>query len=88
MQQLQQGQSFKARCWEKGGGQEGQYPKWFKGKKDSHITNTIKTVSKNPIVWTYGSISQPDAWIADLAAMVHVSCNCDDFTSYRKYDES
>jgi len=24
----------KARCWAKGGGQEGQYPKWFKGRRD------------------------------------------------------
>ena len=24
----------KARCWAKGGGQEGQYPEWFKGRKD------------------------------------------------------
>src|SRR5882724_3586279 len=26
-------------------------------------------------------------WIADLAATVHVSCNCDNFTSYQKYDK-
>ena len=78
---------FKAKCWAKGGGQEGQYPEWFKGKRDSHTTNTIKTVSENPIVWTCGSISKPDVWIADSAATVHVSCNCDNFTSYQKYDE-
>ena len=48
---------FKAKCWAKGGGQEGQYPKWFKGRKDSHTSNTVKAVSENPIVWTCGSIS-------------------------------
>jgi len=26
-------------------------------------------------------------WIADSAATVHVSCDRDDFTSYRKYNE-
>jgi len=25
---------IKARCWAKGGGLEGQYPEWFKGKRD------------------------------------------------------
>src|SRR5882724_8927236 len=49
---------FKAKCWAKGGGQEDQYPEWFKGKRDSHTANTIKPVSKNPIVWTYVSISK------------------------------
>src|SRR5882724_6833614 len=78
---------FKARCWAKGGRQEGQYTEWFKGKRGSHTTNTVKTVSETPIVLTYGSISQPDVWIADSAATVHVSCNHDDFTSYWKHNE-
>jgi len=66
---------FKAKCWAKGGGQEGQYPKWFKGRKDSRTSNTVKAVSENPIVWKYGSISRPDMWISDSATTVHVSCN-------------
>ena len=45
----------KARCWAKGGGQEGQYPEWFKGKRDSCTSNTIKTVMDMPIVWMYGA---------------------------------
>ena len=47
----------KARCWGKGGGQEGQYPEWFKGKKDQHTSNSVQTVTKTPIIfiWTYGS---------------------------------
>ena len=33
---------IKAKCWAKGSGQEGQYPKWFKGRKDSCTSNTMK----------------------------------------------
>jgi len=72
---------------EKGGGQEGQYPEWFKGRKDSHTSNTVKTATETPIVWTYGLAKQPDAWIADSAAMVHISSNQNNFSSYHKYDE-
>jgi len=46
---------MKVRCWANGGGQEGQYPEWFKGKKDQCTSNMIKVVTETPIVWTYGS---------------------------------
>jgi len=59
----------------KGSRQEGQYPEWFKGRKDSCTSNTIKMATEMPIVWAYGSVSEPDMWIANLAAMVHVSSN-------------
>jgi len=46
---------MKARCWEKGGGLEGQCPEWFKGKKDPHTSNLVKAVTETLIVWTFGS---------------------------------
>ena len=78
----------KVKCWAKGGGLEGQYPEWFKGKRYLCTSNTVNTVTETPIVWAYGSTSLPDVWIADLAATVHVSSDRDDFSSYQKYDES
>jgi len=73
---------IKVRCWEKGRGQEGQYPEWFKGKKDSHTSNMVKSITETPIVWTYGSAGRPDIWFADSAVTVHVSPNREDFTTY------
>jgi hypothetical protein len=78
----------KIKCWAKGGGQEGQYPEWFKGKKDLRTSNTVKTVTDTHIVWAYGSKGHSDVWYADSAATVHVSPNRQDFTSYRKYEEN
>ncbi len=72
----------KIRCWAKGGGQEGQYPNWFKGKKDPHTSNTVNAVTETPIVWTYGATGRPDVWFANSAATVHVSPSHEDFTSY------
>ena len=72
----------KVKCWAKGGGQEGQYPEWFKGKKDTQTSNTIKVVTDTHIVWTLSSNGSPDVWYTDLAATVHVSPNCEDFSSY------
>ena len=65
----------------KGSRQEGQYPEWFKGRKDSYTSNTIKMATKTPIVWAYSSVSKPDMWISDLSVTVHVSSNSDGFTS-------
>ena len=65
---------IKVKCWAKGGGQEGQYPDWFKGRKGSNH-NTVKTITDTPIVWTYGSNKNLEEWIADSAATVHVSPN-------------
>ncbi len=77
----------KNRCWAKEGGQEGQYPKWFKGKKDQCTSNFMKTVMETPIIWTYGSKGKPDVWFADSAATVHVSPSPNDFMNYRKYNK-
>ena len=62
---------MKTRCWEKGGGQEGQYPEWFQGKKAQCTSNTIRAVTETPIVWTYDSAGQPDVWFSDSATTVH-----------------
>jgi len=78
----------KVKCWAKGGRLEGQYPEWFKGKRNSRTSNTVNTVTETPIVWAYRSTSLPDIWIADSATTVHVSSNRNDFSTYRKYEES
>src|SRR5882724_6822585 len=70
---------IKAKCWAKGGGQEGQYPKRYNPQ-------TVNAVTDTPIVWTYGSKNRPDVWFADSAATIHVSPNSKDFASYRIYD--
>jgi len=69
----------KAKCWAKGGGQEGQYPKRYNSQ-------TVNSFTDTPIVWTYGSRNQPDVWFADSAATIHVSTNRKDFTSYCEYN--
>jgi len=38
-------------------------------------------------VWTYRSKGRPEVWFADSAATIHVSPNCEDFSSYQKYSE-
>ena len=40
----------KVRCCAKGDSQEGQYPKLFKGKKDTRTSNTVKAVTDMHIV--------------------------------------
>src|SRR5882724_11812323 len=69
----------KAKCWAKGGGQEGQYLKRYN-------LLTINSITDTPIVWTNGSKIHPDVWFADSAATIHVSPNQKDFVSYRRYD--
>ena len=78
----------KTRCWAKDSGQEGQYPEWYKGKKDPKTSNTVKAVSDTQIGWAYGTRSIMDVWYADSAATVHVSPNHDDFTTYHKFKKS
>src|SRR5882724_1915568 len=75
------------KCWAKGGGQEGQYPDWYEGKKDAHTSDTVKPVTDMPIVWSHRSASQLDIWFADSAATVHVSPIWEDFTTYLEYDK-
>jgi len=78
----------KTRCWAKGGGQEGQYPEWYKGKKDPKTSNTVKAVSDTQIIWAYRSRTITDVWYADSATTVHVSPNRGDFTTYHKFKKS
>ena len=78
---------IKAKCWEKGGGEEGQYPEWYKGKRDPHTSIMVKAITDTPIVWTYGHTSQLKVWFANSAATVHVSPNWEDFITYQKYNE-
>src|SRR5882672_4333168 len=79
---------MKTNCWAKGGSQEGQYPDWYEGKRDSRTSDTVKTTMSTPMVWTYRHESQPDVWFADLAATVHVSPSREDFTAYQEYEKS
>src|SRR5882724_2851551 len=37
--------------------------------------------------WAYGSLDVSDTWFANSAAMIHISPNQEDFSSYRKYDQ-
>jgi len=62
-----------AKCWAKGGSQEGQYPEWHKGNRGTYSSDKDKAVMGTPIVWSYGYASQLDIWFADSAAAVHVS---------------
>jgi len=50
---------IKAKCWSKGGGQEGQYPKGFRGRNHTQASNAINSVRDTPIVWAYGSANRP-----------------------------
>jgi len=45
----------------------------------------VKAVTEMLIIWTCGLASHPDVWFADSAATVHVSSNCEDFTTYKAY---
>jgi len=74
---------IKAKCWSKGGGQEGQFP-W---KNNGRTSNTVNSVTDTPIVWAYGSSDRSDTWFADSAATIHVSPSRGDFSSYRKYEQ-
>jgi len=73
------------KCWAKGVSQEGQYPEWWEGRRDTH---RVKAVTDTHIVWTYGYISQPDVWFANSAMMVHVSPIQEDFMSMTSAETS
>ena len=60
-------------------------------KKANNLTrgcNTMKTIMETPIVWTYDTNDHPNVWIANSAATIHASPNCEDLTSYHKYNEN
>jgi hypothetical protein len=78
----------KASCWTKGGGQEGQYPEWYEGKKDDVRTNNpVSKVTDTHIVWAHGVEMKAGVWYADTAATVHVCTNRNEFSSYQKYTD-
>jgi len=69
---------IKAKCWDKRGGQEGQYPR----RSNNQSSHTINSTTDSPIVWTYGSKGRPDVWFANSATTIHVSPNRNNFASY------
>src|SRR5882724_5420203 len=77
----------KAICWAKDGGQEGQYPDWFKGKEKVNMNTGVNKVADTHIVWAYGSETQTDVWYADSAATVHVCTNQNNFSTYLEYQD-
>jgi len=60
-----------------------QYP----GRWELHTSNTVNSITDTPIVWTCGSSGWSDTWFSNSAAMIHVSSNREDFSSYRKYKQ-
>src|SRR5882724_4817030 len=58
----------KAKCWSKGGGQEGQFP----CKNNGQTSNTVNSFTDTPTVWAYGSSGGCNAWFADSAATIPV----------------
>lgn len=70
-------------CWAKGGGKEGQAPKWFKEPKDKESAKQSEDAEfafmANDIA--FAAISASD-WLADSAATTHIARNRNDFISY------
>jgi hypothetical protein len=66
-------------CWAKGGGKEGQAPKWFKWFKQPS-KDTAKQSEEKDFAFVskevaYAAISASD-WLADSAAVTtHIACN-------------
>src|SRR5882724_3567479 len=77
----------KAICRAKDGGQEGQYPDWFKGKEKVNTNTGVNKVADTHIVWAYGSETQTDIWYADSTATVHVCTNQNNFSTYQEYQD-
>ena len=70
---------YVADCWAKGGGKEGQVPKWFKTRD----TDTTKQTEQSDFAFmaNAASISMTD-WLADTAASTHIARNKQDFITY------
>ena len=66
----------------KGGGQEGQAPKWFKPKEAAKQAEEKEFAFMSKEV-AYSAISASD-WLADSAAMTHIARSQSDFTNYAK----
>ena len=64
----------------KGGGQEGQAPKWFKPNETAKQAEEKDFAFMSKEV-AYSAISASD-WLADSAAMTHIVRSRSDFTNY------
>ena len=74
---------YVADCWAKGGGKEGQMPKWFKAPKEK---DSAKQTDERDFAFmannmALASISASD-WLADSAATTHIARQRTDFESY------
>ena len=67
-------------CWTKGGGQEGQAPKWFKPKETAKQAEEKDFAFMSKEV-AYSAISASD-WLADSAVTTHIARSRSDFTNY------
>ena len=72
-------------CWAKGGGKEGQAPKWFKQPKE---TDTAKQSIDNNFAFvtnevTCVTISASD-WLGDSAAITHIAWDKNIFIDYQE----
>ena len=75
---------YKQDCWMKGGGKEGQAPKWFKPKDRESAKKTEESdfafiSAESALI----SISAAD-WLADSAATTHIARNKSDFITYEE----
>ncbi|KAJ3710790.1 hypothetical protein C8R42DRAFT_533626, partial [Lentinula raphanica] len=81
-------------CFRKGGGKEGQYPSWWKGKRDtnttsssSHAANTASLPEVGELTQHYGLTASypgesPGDVFADTGASDHFFRDRGDFVSY------
>ena len=67
-------------CWVKGGGQEGQAPKWFKPKETAKQAEEKDFAFMSKKV-AYSAISASD-WLADSAVTMHIVRSQSDFMNY------
>ncbi|THU77380.1 hypothetical protein K435DRAFT_702545, partial [Dendrothele bispora CBS 962.96] len=67
---------IKPDCFRKGGGKEGQYPSWWKGKKDSSITPKANSAVADPNLVHYAmSTSYPSNLAVADPNLVHYALN-------------
>ncbi|KAJ3718908.1 hypothetical protein C8R42DRAFT_541664, partial [Lentinula raphanica] len=72
-------------CYRKGGGKEGQYPSWWRGKKETSASSSANlTVTDVPQHYAMMATSLQDngSVFADSAASDHFFRNRSDFISY------
>ncbi|KAF5369735.1 hypothetical protein D9757_011985 [Collybiopsis confluens] len=74
-------------CFRKGGGKEGQYPAWWKGKKDSRIVvpaanATTASIGEMPQYYALAASEENSGTCADSGASDHFFKNRSDFVTY------